>query len=184
MITLESLIAAGMCICACGQPAPISDRNRPALGVVRGQPGRLVLGHSSSPFRLDRPKWEVDEATGCWLWTSTLNDDGYGTTAPNPEKFAHRGVYHRLLGPVPEGMELDHLCRVRRCVNPDHLEPVAQAKNKGRAHGWKFGPTGEALTCGRGHDLTTSGAFYVPPGDSARRECRACRNSWRLRRAA
>lgn len=183
MKTLEGLIAAGMCVDACGRPAPISDRNRPQYGVLRGQPGWFINGHSRSPFRLDHPRWKVDETTGCWLWTGSINDDGYGTTWPSPEKFAHRGAYHRLVGPVPAGMELDHLCRVRACVNPDHLEPVTQALNKGRAHGWMFGPSGVALECQRGHDLTLPGAFYIRAHDG-HRECRACRNSWRQRRAA
>jgi hypothetical protein len=70
----------------------------------------------------------VDES-GCWIWQRYINRHGYGRLARGgkrgtPRQLAHRWYYERLVGPIPDGLELDHLCRNRACVNPDHLEPV------------------------------------------------------------
>lgn len=64
--------------------------------------------------------------SGCWLWTGTLNEDGYGKFGKTS---AHCVAYAKNRGAVPQGMELDHLCRVRCCVNPYHLEPVTHTEN-------------------------------------------------------
>jgi len=67
---------------------------------------------------------------GCWLWTGHINDGGYGTITRNRRNIkAHRFAYETFRGPIPEGMEIDHLCRVRHCVNPDHLEVVTKKTN-------------------------------------------------------
>ncbi len=70
--------------------------------------------------------------TSCWVWTHTLYKNGYADDRrgrKEPHNRAHVEYYERAKGPVPEGLELDHLCRVRACVNPDHLEPVTHAEN-------------------------------------------------------
>lgn len=86
--------------------------------------------------------YELDAETGCWRWKGTLTDRGYGTYKyrnPSPGAprqiavKAHRVIYERLIGPIPEGLELDHLCRNRPCVNPAHLEPVTHRENTRRA---------------------------------------------------
>lgn len=173
----------GLCLCGCGGRTPLAKETRADRGLVRGQPSRFVARHGGSAFRSDRPRWRVCPETGCWLWTGALNEDGYGSTNSRPETQAHRAVWHRLVGPIAPGMELDHLCRVRACVNPDHLEPVTQAVNKRRAAGWTCAPDGTPLLCGRGHDMTMAEAIYVRPGDG-RNECRRCRNTIRTRAAA
>ncbi len=68
--------------------------------------------------------------SGCWLWTGALNG-GYGRIHHSPGRvlYTHRAAYELLVGPVPEGMDLDHLCRNRACCNPDHLEPVTRREN-------------------------------------------------------
>jgi hypothetical protein len=74
-------------------------------------------------------------ATGCWLWMGSLNSRGYGTFSVSLNgkmHRPHRAFYIELKGPIPEGMQLDHLCRVTSCVNPDHLEPVTNVENKRR----------------------------------------------------
>ena len=74
---------------------------------------------------------DKDGAGGCWLWQGATNRDGYGLTRPTGDKLrvAHRVIYEMLVGSVPEGMVIDHLCRVPACVNPEHLEVVTQQQN-------------------------------------------------------
>ena len=68
--------------------------------------------------------------SGCLIWLGAVSGDGYGSIKIDGHaRCAHVVNYEREKGPVPEGMELDHLCRVRLCVNPDHLEPVAHQLN-------------------------------------------------------
>jgi hypothetical protein len=78
-----------------------------------------------------RLRYEVSEVTGCWVWSGAVNERGYGIvgTARHGTMRAHRVAYERLRGPIPPGLQLDHLCRNRRCVSPDHLEPVTNAEN-------------------------------------------------------
>lgn len=69
-------------------------------------------------------------ATPCWVSDMDLDDDGYSRIwTDHRPRFAHRVTYEHYVGPVPEGLELDHLCRVRNCVNPAHLEPVTHLLN-------------------------------------------------------
>lgn len=66
----------------------------------------------------------------CWLWTGCKNENGYGQlTVKNKRRKAHRWIYERINGPIPEGFEPDHLCRHRSCVRPDHMEPVTRSEN-------------------------------------------------------
>lgn len=79
----------------------------------------------------------VDKAgpDGCWLWTGTRKATGYGRFYVSPDRrdeAAHRFAYELLVGQIPDGLHVDHLCRVTRCVNPDHLEPVTQQENNRR----------------------------------------------------
>ena len=84
---------------------------------------------------------KVDLLGGCWLWLAATNDSGYGTfmarsrTDDTPKTVrAHRWSYEHLVGPVPEGLELDHLCRTPACVRPEHLEPVTRRENTARGN--------------------------------------------------
>lgn len=70
-----------------------------------------------------------DPVSGCWRWTGPKDRNGYPVTAAHFGKAAHRVVYEQLRGPVPEGLDLDHLCKRRDCVRPAHLEPVTRADN-------------------------------------------------------
>lgn len=73
---------------------------------------------------------KVDVTATCWLWTGSINNAGYGRISVNNRpKYAHRVMYELVVGPIPDGLHLDHLCRVRHCVNPDHLEPVTNREN-------------------------------------------------------
>jgi len=96
----------------------------------------------------------------CWIWTGYITDDGYGGKALGVP--AHVAAYVEIVGPVPDGLELDHLCRVHACCNPAHLEPVTHAENMRRCR---------KPLCGRGHDYEAN--LYVSP--QGQRQCRACR---------
>jgi hypothetical protein len=70
---------------------------------------------------------------GCWVWTASLNNMGYPRfNAGDREMLAHRFAYEDVVGPIPDGLELDHLCRRPVCVNPAHLEPVTHRENMRR----------------------------------------------------
>jgi len=78
---------------------------------------------------------KVEKTVSCWLWTASTRR-GYGqfviNNKPTP---AHRFAYEQLVGDIPRGLQLDHLCRVRNCVNPEHLEPVTSRENILRGEG-------------------------------------------------
>ena len=78
----------------------------------------------------------VRKTETCWFWEGWLNN-GYGgyTTPDSKNHKAHRFAYEMCVGEIPEGLELDHLCRERSCVNPDHLEPVTHRENSLRGKG-------------------------------------------------
>jgi len=105
----------------------------------------------------------------CWLWTATITD-GYGRIQINKKKmYAHRLAYELLIGIIPNGLELDHLCRVRNCVNPNHLEPVTHKENLQR--GIHSNGQINKTCCKHGHEYTNKNTYKYPDG---RRDCRIC----------
>lgn len=84
---------------------------------------------------LDRfeDKYMPEPNSGCWLWLASLRANGYGQVGRGGRgsgmELAHRAAYNLYVGPIPDGLVLDHLCRVRACVNPAHLEPVTNTEN-------------------------------------------------------
>ena len=123
--------------------------------------------------------YEPEPNSGCWLWLGKINNQGYGWAGKRGS--AHRALYIALRGPIPNGLILDHKCRVRCCVNPDHLEAVTDRENVARG----FSPSAvnaRKTHCIRGHELAGDNLYRMPDGDRA---CRACRNeaSRRYRRS-
>jgi hypothetical protein len=126
----------GLCMCGCGQTTPISKLTRPDGSAVKGEHTRYIHGHHNCRVPFGTPAYVVDPITGCWLWERGTYGDGYGCirTPEGRHMGAHRYFYEQVNGPVPEGMELDHLCCTPLCVNPAHLEPTTHQENCKR--GW------------------------------------------------
>jgi len=110
------------------------------------------------------------EANGCWLWTGYIQGDGYGMyvrgtahLGTRRQSLAHRLAYEAFVGPIPQGYELDHVCRVRRCVNPDHLRVVTHRAN--------MQATPRKTHCRRGHEYTPENTYYFPSGTYRCRQC-------------
>ena len=111
---------------------------------------------------------------GCWQWSARLNADGYGHLNVDGQKVrAHRFAYEMLVGAIPEGLQLDHLCRNRGCVNPDHLEPVTNRENILR--GETVPARNAAKThCSKGHEFTPENTTMRANGW---RECKTCQRA-------
>lgn len=127
----------------------------------------------------------VQKSDTCWLWTAYL-EDGYGRFWINgSHELAHRYSYRTLVSPIPEGMTIDHLCRNRACVNPDHLEVVTNRVNVLRG----ISPSAQharASFCSRGHPLSGDNLRVEKPygsRSSSIRRCLICRRS-QIREAA
>jgi len=112
--------------------------------------------------------------TDCWEWTGHKYRNGYGKI--NKKKFGqwrvHRITYTLLVGEIPAGLVLDHLCRVRHCANPAHLEPVTDRENLNRGFA-------TITTCPQGHEYTPENTYLKPA--TGTRECRRCRAAQRLK---
>jgi hypothetical protein len=113
----------------------------------------------------------VEMTPECWLWTGARNHYGYGII--NIQKKIHRVAYEHFLGPIPEALVIDHLCRVRHCVNPEHLEAVTFRENVLRGDS---GPARNARKthCDKGHPLTGDNLTIIEVGGRRSRRCRAC----------
>ena len=127
-------------------------------------------------------KYVIDPTTGCWLWTAKIEWTGYGRISLGGRRgrleMAHRVAYELHVGPIPDGLEIDHLCRVRHCVNPAHLEAVTSQVNVLRGRGPAVAAARGRIQqrakthCPSGHPY--SGAnLYVSP-DGRRRSCKTC----------
>lgn len=125
---------------------------------------------------------ESDES-GCWAWFGSFTSYGYGRVRKDrKEKVAHRVAYELLVGPIPEGLVLDHLCNNRWCVNPDHLEPVTQHENIIRGEG--LAAKNRLKThCPNGHRYDTRNTWIRYDRESGRpfRQCRKCYRQWSKR---
>ena len=152
--TRKLINPSGLCMCGCGGVAPVADKSYGARGIRKGDHFRFIAGHGrrldsnyrrcvdcGTPTRIrtrrcprcaksrrERPLYVVSES-GCWVWARSLDKEGYGRWAG---KSAHRFFYEKFVGPIPDGLEIDHLCNNPSCVNPEHLEPVTHQENMRR----------------------------------------------------
>lgn len=116
--------------------------------------------------------------TPCIDWTAYLNEDGYGTFKVAGKVLkAHRFSYEQFVGPIPTSLQIDHLCRRRNCVNPDHIEPVTSGENSRR--GETIAAANLCKThCPKGHAYEGDNLYLYPDG---RRECRTCSQEYKRR---
>lgn len=143
----KDTIPYGYCHCGCGQKTKNATRTNPQRGNVIGMPTQYCHGHTKKPtpeqtvarffakVNKDGPIPEYAPHLGkCWIWESSLTRQGYGKfqIGKTAKKISHRYSYEIAHGEIPKGMVLDHLCRVRKCVNPAHLEAVTSKENTRR----------------------------------------------------
>lgn len=132
--------------------------------------------------------WEkVDKTADCWVWLGARSKSRSAEYGSFRGIRAHRIAYELVVGPIPEGLVIDHLCRNTLCVRPEHLEAVTQRENVLRGDA----PPAHNATkthCSKGHPYDEANTFYRPSSGRARR-CRACnrisvRNAMRKNREA
>jgi hypothetical protein len=176
----------------CREPKKIWSRNR-CVTCYRAHLKALKAEGSYAPLIRKKPRLSpfdkvmsrVDKrpAGGCWLYTGALMADGYARVKDAGSDLAllvHRVTYEELTGPIPDGLVLDHLCRVRNCVNPAHLEPVSGRENLVRGVAARLG---ERTHCREGHEMTPANTALnrrklKSGGVSYSKTCRECKNAY------
>ena len=141
----------------------------------------------ADPVKRFKAQYTVDAASGCWLWTGYVKPSGYGTLGVRVgdrwrDVPAHRFSYYHFVGPVESSLDLDHLChnrdetcpggwacQHRRCINPEHLEPVSRRVNLRRGLGF-IGQNARKTHCPKGHPYSGDNLKLRRRG----RDCRTC----------
>lgn len=156
----------------CGAPFQARERpNRPRNGLFCS---KSCARYKPLEDRLDAMTC-YEPNTGCWLWTGGLHTTGYAKIRVHGRRrFAHIVTYELEVGPIPDGKELDHLCRVRHCRSPYHLEPVTHWENSLRGQG-ACARNARKAHCPQGHPYSPSNTIYERGGRV--RRCRICRRA-------
>jgi len=146
--------------------------------MLRDRLGRF----NGTPYDPVQRFWQlVKKTNGCWLWEGHIGKNGYGYFAVGHQVpvLAHRYSYELAHGKIPDELEIDHLCRTRHCVNPQHLETVTHAENLGRGNMFDIGSLNRYKThCPKGHEYNETNAYYYKYG----RQCRLCKRQEQIER--
>lgn len=155
------------------------------LGQQRFVNGIRVFRRNWTQREFYEERVSIVPITGCWMWMSWIDKCGYGKMAgPGHSQLAHRCSYEHFVGPIPAGMELDHKCRNRWCINPSHLEPVSGYENQRRGDGIG-GRNLRKTHCPSGHPYSGDNLIQrVQRNGRINRQCRSCqtmrrRGLWR-----
>jgi hypothetical protein len=129
-----------------------------------------------------KEKYVVDEVTGCWLWIASKKETGYAQFADinNRPCRAHRWAYQHFVRLLAPEEHLDHLCRIRHCVNPEHLEPVTKLENDYRGES-PCAKNRRKTHCNKGHEFSEENTYVYSTGG---RKCRRCRTDQMLQYSA
>ena len=112
-----------------------------------------------------------EDCNGCWQWTGTIDDLGYGRVRRGKRQYrAHRLSYEGFIADIPDGLVIDHLCRNRSCINPWHMDPVPQGVNASRGNKAR---SRDRTHCKQGHELTPENTRDT----GKRRICRECQRA-------
>lgn len=116
-----------MCMCGCGRSTALAKESR--RGYKRGEPMLFIRGHQSRGG-LAWAERDCGYDTPCWVWANSLSSHGYGRVQRDGEwHMAHRYVYEDRVGAIPAGCDVHHLCGIKACVNPEHLQAVTRREH-------------------------------------------------------
>lgn len=139
------------------------------------------MGHSATLRARFLDKTALAE-NGCWEWMGAKIHNGYGVIGDGGRsRAAHRVAYEIFVGPIPDGMSIDHLCRNRACVSAEHLEAVTTRENVLRGAGISA-ENAQKTHCLRGHEFTPENIYWIKNPYGPGRECRTCKAQYARRR--